>query len=140
MNNGNTYTAPHLITGKAGEDVAADYLKSQGYVIVCRNYKPYSEEIDIIAHKDKYIVFVEVKTRRQVKNPQYGRPSNAVNAKKRAHLAKAAQCFIKNFPSDNFYRFDVIEVLVCSDKNTGQGSYKINHMKGVFGAGGKIWI
>ena len=129
----------HIITGVAGERVAADYLINNGYTIICRNYKPYNQEIDIIAQKDQYIVFVEVKTRRDVKSA-YGRPASAVNAKKRANLARAAQCFIKNFPSDKFYRFDIIEVLVCSDKNTGEGSYKLNHMKGVFGAKGKIWI
>lgn len=136
----NKQTAPHLITGAAGEKAAAEYLVSQGYTIICRNYKPYAHEIDIIASKDQYIVFVEVKTRREFANSKYGRPANAVNAQKRAHLARAAQCFIKTFPSDKFYRFDIIEVLVCSDKVSGQGSYKINHMKGVFGAKGRIWI
>ena len=129
----------HIITGVAGEKVAEDYLNANGYTVICRNYKPYNEEIDIIAQKDQYIVFVEVKTRRETKSP-YVRPAAAVNAKKRANLARAASCFIKNFPSDKFYRFDVIEVFVCSDKNTGEGSYKINHMKGVFGAKGRIWI
>ena len=33
-----------------------------------------------------------------------------------------------------------VEVLICSDRYTGEGSYKFNHMKGVFGARGRIWI
>ena len=132
--------SPHIITGVAGENAAAEYLVNNGYLIICRNYKPYKQEVDIIAEKDQYIVFVEVKTRREVCNSRYGRPASAVTAKKRANLAQAAQCFIRNFPSDKFYRFDIIEVLVCSDDRSGQGSYKINHMKGVFGAKGRIWI
>ena len=129
----------HIITGVAGERVAEDYLKSNGYTVICRNYNPYNEETYIIAQNDQYSGFVEVKTSRDVKDP-FSRPAAAVTAKKRANLARAASCFIKNFPSDKFYRFDVIEVCVCSDRNTGEGSYKINHMKGVFGAKGRIWI
>jgi hypothetical protein len=40
----------HIITGVAGERVAEDYLKTNGYTVICRNYKPYNDEIDIIAH------------------------------------------------------------------------------------------
>ncbi len=128
------------ITGRGGEDAACRFLESNGYSIICRNYRAGHDEIDIIAENSQYIVFVEVKTRTEVKRSSFGRPSNAVNYAKRKCLARAAERYRKSRESSKFYRFDVIEVLVCSDKNTGEGSYKINHMKGVFGASGKIWI
>ena len=128
------------ITGAAGETAACDFLVQNGYAILRRNYRVGHEEIDIIAENEKYIVFVEVKTRTEVTHSAYGRPASAVTAKKRAHLARAAESYIKSHKSSKFYRFDVIEVLLCHDRVTGDGSYRINHMKGVFGAGGKIWI
>jgi len=128
------------ITGTAGETAACDFLLQNGYAILHRNYRAAHDEIDIIAENDKYIVFVEVKTRTETSRSPYGRPASAVTAKKRAHLARAAQVYIKTHRSEKFYRFDVIEVLLCHDRVTGAGSYRINHMKGVFGAGGKIWV
>lgn len=128
------------ITGNGGEDAACRFLESSGYTVICRNYRSGHDEIDIIAENQQYIVFVEVKTRTEVKNSRYGRPSSAVGAKKRRCLARAAESYIQNASSAKFYRFDVIEVLIFSDSVTGEGGYKINHMKGVFGASGKIWI
>ena len=126
------------ITGKAGEDEAVRYLTENGYEILCRNYRAAHDEIDIIAFQAPYTVFVEVKARTEVPRPLYGRPAAAVTAKKRACLARAAEAYIRTHPSDSFYRFDVVEILLCHDRVTGQGSYRVNHMKGVFGAGGKI--
>lgn len=128
------------ITGRAGENAACDFLAQNGYIILHRNYRVSHDEIDIIAENDQYIVFVEVKTRTQVSHSAYGRPASAVTAKKRARLARAAEAYIKTHPSSKFYRFDVVEVLLCHDHVTGEGSYRLNHMKGVFGAKGKIWI
>ncbi len=128
------------ITGVAGEDAACGLLRQSGYGIRERNYRAAHDEIDIIAENDQYIVFVEVKTRTAVPHTAYGRPAAAVTAKKRARLARAAQAYIRSHPSTKFYRFDVVEVLLCHDPVTGEGSYRLNHMKGVFGAGGKIWI
>ena len=128
------------ITGSGGEDAACRFLQDEGYIILQRNYRAGHKEIDIIAENDKYIVFVEVKTRTEYKYNKYGRPSAAVGKRKRMFLAAAADKYIKSHSSSKMYRFDVIEVLVCSDKYDGHGSYKINHMKGVFGALGRIWI
>ncbi|MDD5050560.1 MAG: YraN family protein [Candidatus Pacebacteria bacterium] len=48
--------------GIKGEDIACKYLEKKGYSIVCRNYLKKWGEIDIVAHKDKKLYFVEVKT------------------------------------------------------------------------------
>ena len=42
--------------GKLGEDVAAEYLKKEGYQILDRNYRRPWGEIDIIAKKEKDII------------------------------------------------------------------------------------
>lgn len=129
------------ITGDGGEDEACRYLENNGYKIICRNYYAGHNEIDIIAECDMYIVFVEVKTRTEFPGTSaYGRPASSVNAKKRKCLARAAECYIKSHKTTKFFRFDAVEVLLCHDSLTGNGFYKVNHMKGVFGAAGKIWI
>ena len=129
------------ITGRGGEDEACRYLADQGYAVIHRNYRIGHKEIDIIAENEKYIVFVEVKTRTvRSGESRYGRPSAAVDAAKRRALASCAKGYIKSHRSDKFYRFDVIEVVIRSDRISGEGKYEINHMKGVFGAGGRIWI
>ncbi|GIW65128.1 MAG: UPF0102 protein [Candidatus Parcubacteria bacterium] len=51
------------ITGKTAEDLAVDFLKSNGYQIIARNWRlPKFGEIDIIAKKRKNLNFVEVKS------------------------------------------------------------------------------
>ena len=45
----NRHQSAHLITGKHGEKIAANYLKKNGYKIVDRNYHCKFGEIDIIA-------------------------------------------------------------------------------------------
>lgn len=48
--------------GKAGEDLAVEYLLSKGYVIEARNFRTRYGELDIVAvAPDGTLVFVEVK-------------------------------------------------------------------------------
>ena len=62
--------------GIIGEKMAQKYLKDNKYEIIENNYYTRNGEIDIIASKNNYIIFVEVKTRT---NEKYGRASEAVN-------------------------------------------------------------
>lgn len=58
---------PHInrrSQGKAGEDIAANYLEREGLKILERNYRFERGEIDIIAEEGDELVFVEVKARR----------------------------------------------------------------------------
>jgi len=49
--------------GIKGEEIAADYLKENGFSIVRRNYRTKIGEIDIIATKGGVLYFFEVKVR-----------------------------------------------------------------------------
>ena len=62
--------------GSKYEQLAADYLKKQGYCIVERNYYTPYGEIDIIAQQDEVLVFVEIKYR---SNRRYGAATDAVD-------------------------------------------------------------
>ena len=51
-----------LTKGRAGEGVAADYLRDRGYRVIESNYRCRLGEIDIVVVKGDEVVFVEVKT------------------------------------------------------------------------------
>ena len=71
--------------GQLGEDLAASYLAAHGYTIVARNFRTRYGEIDIIACKDGFVAFVEVKLR---KNARFGLPREAVtHAKQQADFS-----------------------------------------------------
>ena len=110
---------PHIL-GKNGEDIATEYLMKNNYKVIERNFYCKSGEIDIIALKNNYIVFIEVKSR---SNDKYGLPSEAVTKSKLEHLYKTARYYLytRNL-QDEFVRFDVIEVYF---KNS---EYKVNHI------------
>ena len=100
--------------GAAGENAARKYLKKHGYKIINTNYFVKGGEIDIIAQKDGYVVFVEVKTRT---DESFGTPAEAVNYAKQNHMRRAAQIYLmENGECD--VRFDVIAVncSVCGNK------------------------
>lgn len=52
----------HHDTGQSGESTASEFLLTQGYKIIDRNFRTPLGEIDIIACKGSLLVFVEVKT------------------------------------------------------------------------------
>lgn len=109
--------------GIIGEKIAQGYLKNKGYTIVKTNYYTQRGEIDIIAKKDKNIVFVEVKTRN---NLEYGSPAMSVNGIKKKNLKSAANIYIyQNKLYKYSVRFDVIEIIIKT------GKCKINHIEGV---------
>jgi len=109
--------------GKFGEKICATYLKSVGYEILDKNFKCKQGEIDIIAKVQDEYVFVEVKTRRNLK---YGLACEAVTSSKQKHMLDATNFYLYLHRLENkMIRFDVIEVY--SVKNI----FYINHIKNV---------
>lgn len=92
--------------GNYGEEAASRYLKKNKYKIIQRNFTIRGGEIDIIAQKDEYLVFVEVKTRTA---DDYGTPAQSVTYHKRQRIIRAANVFLQKF-GNAYTRFDVIEV------------------------------
>ena len=108
--------------GIIGEKIAQDYLRNNGYKILEKNFYSKSGEIDIIAQKDRNIIFVEVKTRSDLK---FGTPAMAVNSRKKKHIKSVAKTFIYiNRLNKYDIRFDVIEILI------NNGKCNINHIEG----------
>ncbi len=98
-------------TGSRYESMAADYLTSQGYEILCRNYQNHRRgEIDLIARDGNTLAFIEVKYR---KNLTAGEPAEAVDVRKQQRIRKAALSYLyeNRFSMDTACRFDVVTVL-----------------------------
>ena len=112
--------------GNFGENEAEKFLRKNGYKILERNYATKLGEIDIIAQKDDYICFVEVKTR---SNENYGTPRDAVNYHKQKKIISVAKYYMLTKNKDMFLRFDVIEVVVNKDKTKVE---KIEHIEDAF--------
>jgi putative endonuclease len=108
--------------GKLGEDIALNYLINNNANILETNYRIKSGEIDIIAKIDEEIVFIEVKSRSDIK---FGYPSEAVDNKKIRKIINTAKYYILKHNLNNIsIRFDVIEIYL-KDK-------KINHIVNAF--------
>jgi putative endonuclease len=94
--------------GQRGENVAARYLRDQGYKILERNFRCELGEVDIIARDGRTLVFAEVKTREQ-DDPM---PEDQVNQVKRHQLTKAAKFYLSRYgiPQPPA-RFDVVAIV-----------------------------
>ena len=114
--------------GDYGEDTAAEYFESLGYIIRKRNYRCVFGEIELIAETDGILIFAEVKTR---SNNIFGTPAAAVDQKKQTHLWRAAEAFLLDHPWEDEVRFDVVEIYA---KLISTGSFqleKIHHIKNI---------
>ena len=99
------------LTGRFGENAAADYLRKQHYKIIGANFSCRFGEIDLIAENRESIVFVEVKTR---KSAGFAEAREFVTASKQRRLTATAELWLAKNPTEKQPRFDVVEVY-CED-------------------------
>ena len=115
------------LLGAFGEDAACRYLKRQGYKIEGRNYACRLGEVDIIARDRKYIVFVEVKLR---KNADFGTAAEFVTPAKQRRVILTAQMWLRLNPTNLQPRFDVIEVYAPDGLETKKP--EIHHLEDAY--------
>ena len=116
--------------GAAGEILAARFLRDKGYTILSSNFRCRQGEVDIIASKDNYIVFAEVKTRSQ--DAMYA-PREAVTIQKQRRLIQTAGVYLSRFQTELQPRFDVIEVV--TESASSMRVVEINHILGAYETG-----
>ena len=100
---------PNTGSGKIGEHFTAEYLKEKGYEILEMNFKSRFGEIDIVAQNDRYLIFVEVKTRRA---DGLTHPFEAITPGKRAKIIKTSQYYLLQHPTQLQPRFDAAAVFM----------------------------
>ena len=115
------------LLGAFGEDAACRYLRRRGYRIEARNYSCRFGEIDIIARRGRYIVFAEVKLRR---DDGHGAAAEFVTPAKQRRVIAAAERWLQANPTDLQPRFDVIEVYAPAGLETKRP--EIRHLEGAF--------
>src|SRR5689334_7882849 len=116
--------ALHLELGRKGESLAKAHLEAAGYEIIDENWVHGKAEIDLIAYKDRVIIFTEVKTRT---GTGFGEPEDFVDDRKQRLLANAADEYIYLMNHQGEVRFDIIAILFKKDD-----SYKLNHIEDAF--------
>lgn len=101
--------------GKKAENIAAEFLISNGYVVRERNWRVGKTiELDIIAQSEDTIIFVEVKAR----NGKWEDPVEAVDDKKIRKMVRGADIYLKKESRPFAYRFDIIAITGTEDNYT----------------------
>lgn len=95
--------------GNLGEDRAVNFLLSQKYEILDRNYRIRTGEIDIVALKDDTVVFVEVKS---LPHGNLEILSHELNSTKQKKIIKTSKSYLQNHRqySNRFIRYDVLAI------------------------------
>ena len=94
--------------GKLGEKTAQKFLKKRGYRIRETGFRCHHGEIDIIAQKKDWLVFVEVRTK---SNLDFGTPEESITQAKKKKLVALALTYTsthQNLPP--LWRIDVVAI------------------------------
>ena len=111
--------------GARGETLAARYLRKSGYTLLDHGFRTRMGEIDLIAKKDGFLAFVEVKTR---KEDALVAGEWAVDVKKQRRIIAAARAYLARSREELQPRFDVIAITL-----TGTGTVKdLKHYENAF--------
>jgi putative endonuclease len=112
-----------LELGRWGEWIALKHLRKLGWDIVARNWKGFGGEVDLIAYDGPFLVFVEVKTRR---NPVTRAPEDRVGWEKERKLDELAFNFLLRYEiSETPVRIDVIAI-----ETTDTKEFVLRHYRG----------
>lgn len=115
------------LVGAWGEALAADYLRKKRYAVIACNYRCRVGEIDLIAKNRKFLVFVEVKLR---KNDTFAQAREFVDYRKQNRIRATAELYLSQNPIALQPRFDVIEIYAPDGIDTQKP--EIHHLEDAF--------
>ena len=115
--------AEHNDLGKKGEDIACEFLRKAGYIILDRSWTWLKSEIDIVACFNNMLIIVEVKTR---SSHEYADPDDTISKKKLRQIYDATDRYmeVKHIPWE--VRYDLITVIDHGD------TWTIEHIEDAF--------
>lgn len=119
--------ATSKLSGAWGEALAADFLRKRRYKIVAAGYRSRFGEIDLIAQNKQYLVFVEVKLRR---NSDFAAAREYVNRAKQDRIRMTASMYLSQNPTKLQPRFDVVEIYAPQGAMTDKP--EITHLEDAF--------
>lgn len=115
------------LLGRWGESQTADWLRARGWRVVAAGWRCRFGEIDLVAENDKYIIFTEVKLR---KNAAFAPARAFVDRGKQERIRTSAQLYLLEHPTELQPRFDVAEVY--APEGTATRKPEINYIEGAF--------
>ena len=102
-------------------------MRRKRYTIAAANYRCRFGEIDLIAENRKYLIFVEVKLR---KNARFAEAMEFVDAKKQERIRQTAELYLAEHETQKQPRFDVIEIYAPEGMQTQNP--RIRHLEDAF--------
>jgi putative endonuclease len=94
--------------GKLGEKLAQKFLKKRGYHIYETNFRCQAGEIDIVARRRDYLVFIEVRTK---SNLDFGSPEESITESKKKRLISSSLHYINTHHGlPTSWRIDVVAI------------------------------
>lgn len=104
--------------GQLAENIAGNYLKQQGLTTVKSNFFSRRGEIDLIMRDNEYLVFIEVRYRKQ---SNYGHPLETITYSKQQKILKTIQYFLLKHPQLNSLPCRIDAVAISgADGRTGE--------------------
>lgn len=104
--------------GAFGERIAKEHLEKHGYEILECNYRCSIGEIDIVARDGDYLVFTEVRTK---KDRKFGAPEESITSAKKAKLIELAETYLQEHPdTPELWRIDVVAIEVGRDERVSR--------------------
>lgn len=97
-----------VLTGKATEQLAADYLTKHGLLLQTSNFYSRGGEIDLIMTEQDTLVFIEVKYRR---NSNFGGAISTISIQKQKKIRQCAAYYLQKVGLNEYNtacRFDVV--------------------------------
>jgi len=113
--------------GKWGENLALEFLNNKGFITVAESYRSRFGEIDLIVKNWEFIVFVEVKLR---KNANFAYAREYVGKEKQRKISATASLWLASHNTRLQPRFDVIEIYAPDGENTKKP--EIIHIENAF--------
>lgn len=99
---------PRRAFGAHGEALAAAWYEASGFTIIDRNWRRREGEIDLVARRDRLLVFCEVKAR---SSERFGMPFEAVTRTKQQRLRRLGAMWLAEHAVRGLeLRFDVASV------------------------------
>jgi putative endonuclease len=96
-------------TGQKMENLACQYLKKKGLRLLLQNYRCKMGEIDLIMQDNDYLVFIEVRYRRQA---SHGSSLESIHYAKQVKLIRTAEYYLltHHLSMNCNARFDIVAI------------------------------
>ncbi len=113
--------AEHLIRGEKSEQLACEYLLTQGLKLIEKNFHCRYGELDLIMQQATTLVIVEVRYR---KSNKFGHALETIGKQKQSRIINSTQYYLSQHKINSRVRFDVIAMSGDKELNWIQNAFQ----------------